>query len=325
FTAPATLTVAANTGPHQIHIPMPTDAAYSNVDDLAATVTGLPSNGTVFLADGTTPVTLNNVLTLDQLVTLTFQPTPGLFGQTSTLKYEVADTTFSTANGTVDITISSEGNFNFVTGWDFSWHVIASGDFNKDGNTDVIWDNGHGVEGGWLMANAVRAGTLQLPFFPDWHTVGTGDFNRDGNTDIMWQNGDGLVAEWFMGNGTRQGTAVVQNMAGWHVIATGDFNHDGIGDVIWDNGNGVEGGWLIGHDGQIGGTLQLPFFPSWSVIGTGDFNQDGNTDILWRNADGLVAEWLMGNGTRQATMVIQNMAGWSAIATGDFNGDGTDD
>src|SRR5262249_26567868 len=56
-----------------------------------------------------------------------------------------------------------------------------------------------------------------------------------------------------------------------------------------------------------------------------DFNQDGNTDILWRNADGLVAEWLMGNGTRQATMVIQNMTGWSAVATGDFNGDGTDD
>jgi hypothetical protein len=57
-------------------------------------------------------------------------------------------------------------------------------------------------------------------------------------------------------------------------------NHDGIGDVIWDNGHGVEGGWLMNANGQIGGTLQLPFFPSWTVLGTGDFNYDGNTDVL---------------------------------------------
>src|SRR5262249_26199858 len=107
------------------------------------------------------------------------------------------------------ITINPGGPFRPVTPWDVSWSPIASGDFNHDGNTDVIWDNGHGVEGDWLMANATRAATIMLPFFPDWHTVGTGDFNADGTTDIMWQNPDGLVAEWFMGNGTRQGTQTI--------------------------------------------------------------------------------------------------------------------
>src|SRR5439155_20203789 len=51
--------------------------------------------------------------------------------------------------------------FHRVTGWDSTWHPIATGDFNHDGTTDVIWDNGNGVEGGWLMSDGTIAGTLQ--------------------------------------------------------------------------------------------------------------------------------------------------------------------
>jgi hypothetical protein len=92
------------------------------------------------------------------------------------------------------------------------WHAIATGDYNHDGISDVIWDNGNGVEGGWLMnANGQIGGTLQLPFFPGWSVIGTGDFNHDGNSDIMWRNADGLVAEWLMGNGTRQATLTIKH------------------------------------------------------------------------------------------------------------------
>lgn len=220
---------------------------------------------------------------------------------------------------------AQDSRFHTVRSWDFNWTLIAGGDFNHDGTTDVIWRNPSGILGGWLMNNNAVSGTLQLPSFPDWQVVAAGDFNQDGTTDIMWQNGSGLVAEWFMGNGTRQGTQTIQSMAGWHVIASGDFNHDLITDVIWDNGNGVEGGWLMGRDGRIAGTLQLPFFPDWQVIGTGDFNRDGNTDILWMNSSGLVAEWFMGDGTRQGTATLEYKTGWSVIATGDFNHDGYGD
>jgi hypothetical protein len=215
--------------------------------------------------------------------------------------------------------------FHGVRSWDFNWGLIASGHYNHDGTTDVIWQNPSGVLGGWLINNNQVSGTLQLPTFPGWNVVANGDFNHDGNTDIMWQNASGLVAEWFMGNGTRQGTATIQNMPGWHAIATGDYNHDGISDVIWDNGNGVEGGWLMNSNGQIGGTLQLPFFPGWTAIANIDINGDGNTDIIWQNASGLVAAWYMGNGTRQGTATFENKAGWSVLATGDFNHDGYGD
>src|SRR5262249_11844057 len=142
--------------------------------------------------------------------------------------------------GTYTIEVKEFDKFHFVKDWDLSWHAIASGDYNHDGFTDVIWDNGNGVEGGWMINSAGQiGGTLTLPSFPAWQVVPNGDSNHDGNTDVMGQTADGLVAGWFMGDGPRQGSATIQNMAGWTVIATGDFNHDGITDVIWDNGAGV--------------------------------------------------------------------------------------
>ncbi len=214
--------------------------------------------------------------------------------------------------------------FNPVTSFDFNWHVVAVGDFNGDGTSDIVWQNPSGILGGWLMRNGTIAGTLQLPDFPGWTPAGTGDFNSDGVDDIFWMNASGLVGEWLMGNGTRQATIALQNMAGWHVIATGDFNNDRVDDVIWRSDTGFIGGWLMAN-GQIAGTLQLPFFPGWEVVVTGDFNNDGNTDLIWKNGSGLLGEWLMANGTRSATLGLGSMPGWDVIASGDFNGDGTDD
>lgn len=208
--------------------------------------------------------------------------------------------------------------------WDFNWKLTAVGDFNGDGAADLMWDNGRGVLGGWIMANNARAGTLDLPYFPDWTALGTGDFNGDGTTDVLWQNSAGLVGEWFMGGGVRQGTATIQYMPGWKVLATGDFNGDGTSDIVWDNGAGYLGSWIM-HNGQIAGTLDLPYFPDWKLVATGDFNRDGIDDFLWQNSSGLVGEWVMGGGTRAGTLTLGSMAGWIPLGSGDFNNDGYDD
>ena len=57
----SSLTVAENSLATEIAIPAPTDANFAS-SALVVTVTALPSNGTVLLADGITPVTLGETL-----------------------------------------------------------------------------------------------------------------------------------------------------------------------------------------------------------------------------------------------------------------------
>ena len=85
-----TLTVAGNASATAINIPAPTDPNYA-ASQLAVTVTALPSDGAVLLSNGTTAVTVGETLTVAQLTGLEFQPTAGLFGQSSTFTYSVKD------------------------------------------------------------------------------------------------------------------------------------------------------------------------------------------------------------------------------------------
>jgi hypothetical protein len=66
------LTVAENSEATAISIPTPSDANFS-ASQLSATVTPLPSNGTVLLGDGTTPVSVGENLTAAQLTGLALQ------------------------------------------------------------------------------------------------------------------------------------------------------------------------------------------------------------------------------------------------------------
>ncbi len=85
-----TLTVAGNAAATALGIAAPTDPNYGS-GQLAITAAGLPSDGTVTLADGTTAVAAGQALTSDQLTSLRFKPTPGLFNANSTFAYTVSD------------------------------------------------------------------------------------------------------------------------------------------------------------------------------------------------------------------------------------------
>ncbi|MBV9859689.1 MAG: hypothetical protein JO038_06270, partial [Alphaproteobacteria bacterium] len=73
-------------------------------------MTGLPSDGTVYLADGATPVVNGETLTTTQLTGLTFKPTANLFGQSSTFTYSVTDAANNTANGSATLAIQNQSN-----------------------------------------------------------------------------------------------------------------------------------------------------------------------------------------------------------------------
>jgi hypothetical protein len=183
------------------------------------------------------------------------------------------------------------------------WHITATGDFNGDGRTDILWRNDNGQLSDWL-ANANGGFTpndsnafTTVPTV--WQVAGTGDFNGDGRDDILWRNSNGQLSDWLgMASGgftPNDANAFTTVPTSWHVAGTGDFNGDGRGDILWRNDNGQLSDWL--------GTASGGFTPNdanafttvstdWHVTAVGDYNGDGRSDILWRNDNGQLSDWL---------------------------------
>ena len=72
-----------------------------------------------------------------------------------------------------------------------SWQIKATGDFNGDGKSDILWQNTDGTPAIWLMNGTNPIGAAVVGASnpgPSWHVEGTGDFNGDGKSDILWQN-----------------------------------------------------------------------------------------------------------------------------------------
>nr|WP_222533361.1 Ig-like domain-containing protein [Azospirillum sp. 412522] len=90
-------------GTAALSIAAPTDA---NGDTLSVTVTGLPTGGTIQLADGTA-VAANQTLTTAQLATLTFTPAAGTVGDAGSFAYTVSDGHGGTAGQSVALTVNA--------------------------------------------------------------------------------------------------------------------------------------------------------------------------------------------------------------------------
>jgi hypothetical protein len=98
-----------------------------------------------------------------------------------------------------------------------TWSVAGTGDFNGDGNSDILWRDGSGDLAIWEMSgttilnpNTTGVGNLSNV----WSVAETGDFDGDGKSDILWRDTSGDIAIWFM-NGT-----AVSSGAGLGTIST---------------------------------------------------------------------------------------------------------
>lgn len=231
-------------------------------------------------------------------------------------------------NGTQVIANQTIGTINAAGGW----HFASTGDFNGDGNTDLLFTNSttNGVAIWQMNGTQVMASPQVGILAAGWHYAATGDFNGDGKTDLLMLNDTTHdVAVWEM-NGTQvianQTIGTINAAGGWHFASTGDFNGDGKTDLMFLNNtsNGVAiwqmNGPQVAADAQIG-TVNAA--AGWHFTDTGDFNGDGKTDLLFtNNTNNGVAVWQMDGTQVTANPQVGTMAaGFTYFAPGDFNGD----
>jgi len=173
-----------------------------------------------------------------------------------------------------------------------NWVIGGYGDFNGDGNTDVLWRNtSNGDNYIYLMdGTTVVAGSgfiLNVP--TGWTVAGTGDFNGDGKDDILWRNtGGGGENYIYMMNGTAllgSSGYIPTIPTTWTVASTGDLDGNGTADIVWRNtGTGENYAYFMnGTTVSSGG--YLPTVPTtWAVAGSSDLDGDGKYDLVWRNS-----------------------------------------
>lgn len=211
-----------------------------------------------------------------------------------------------------------------------AWTPLSTGDFNYDGQRDLLWFNPQsGVLSPWLLNGATVTGTQDLNWRCDaasgcsaaWRPVGTGDLNGDGRVDLLWHNAQsGELSAWLLNGATVTGAqslnlrcdAASGCSAAWRAVSVGDFTKDGRTDVLWHNAQSGElSVWALNGAGVVQSIQALSWTCSagaacstqWKVSGSGDFNRDGRLDLLWHNAsNGQLSAWLLDGTAVTGTM-----------------------
>jgi hypothetical protein len=100
--------------------------------------------------------------------------------------------------------------------------VVGAGDFNQDGQADLVWENSvTGQREIWLMNNGTSTSAINLPTVdPSWHIGGAGDFMGTGKADLVWENnvtGQRLI--WMFNNGQPTSAIALPTVPPtWHIV-----------------------------------------------------------------------------------------------------------
>jgi hypothetical protein len=218
--------------------------------------------------------------------------------------------------------------------------AVTSGDFNRDGVTDLAVANLtgppltllRGTGGGAFAAPVSYAGGSA------GRAIAASDFNGDGITDLAVGVSDGIAIWIGAGDGTFTGGGVTLAGSSLRGIACADFDRDGITDlavtssatgaVLVLRGNGADG---IGN-GTFGAPVAYAVGTNPARILAADLDGDGITDLAVANNSGASVSILRGTGSggvgnggfAAATSVAVTGSPWSVVAL-DWNGDGVVD
>ena len=234
--------------------------------------------------------------------------------------------------GNGDGTFQSPTNFPVATQASAS-RLLAVGDFNLDGNQDLVASNSGLGTVSVLLGNGNGGFSAPTSFGVNaspWNVV-VGDVNNDGNPDLVVASDGGKYVSILTGKGNGSfNTNITAYVGSQQVgsVALGDFNKDGWLDIATTSAqdNNI---YVLLNSKTTSPTFAtaVPYSTGTGsgvyYLTVGDFNRDGNPDILAANNGNASVDLFLGkgDGTLQ-TPTPYTLPGNAIFATeGDINGD----
>ena len=249
-------------------------------------------NGTVYVlsgnGDGTFKKAINNKAHRDptSIVTADFNRDGNLDLVTTNWASSDISVLLGKGDGTFQPAVNHLiGSFSFAT------NILATGDFNGDGNPDLAIVNEGPI--GISLGNGDGTFQPQVMYAASAISVAVADINHDGKLDLVATGDDstGAVVQVLLGNGDGTFQPPITNPGGQDVLASlADFNGDGLLDLVSVPLYSTSSSPIAVQFGNGDGTFQAPVYYSAEgpVSATAaDFNGDGAPDLAIGNGSGI--------------------------------------
>ncbi|HYX27944.1 MAG TPA: FG-GAP-like repeat-containing protein [Pyrinomonadaceae bacterium] len=234
--------------------------------------------------------------------------------------------------GNGDGTFAAPTNINIGT----QMMDIATGDFNNDGNPDLVVTGLHGAVVALLGNGSGGFSVRSAPTVGSFAEVATADLNNDGKADLIITDFSRQQVWTEMGDGTGSFSNPRSFTVGGTpaAVALGDFNNDGKMDVSVANQPApTQGGQssisvLLGDGaGSLGAAVNYPAGNMPSAISVGDLDGDGKLDLAVANTSSSTIAIYSGDGSGEFRNPISfNIWGEPVdLLISDLDGDGRPD